>query len=37
MDTIWLPKSSRRREELAETLRLMADKVLDAKPETGLD
>lgn len=35
--TIWLPKSQRRREELAETLKLMADLVMSAKPETGLD
>lgn len=35
--TIWLPKSAGRREELAETLRQMADLVLEAPPEDGLD
>jgi hypothetical protein len=35
--TLWLPKSQARREELAKTLELMATKVREAKPETGLD
>ncbi len=35
--TIWLPKSSERRLELAHALRAMADAVMFAKPETGLD
>jgi hypothetical protein len=35
--TIWLPKSSRRREILAQTLEEMAARVRSAKPETGLD
>lgn len=35
--TIWLPKSEHRRQELADTLRLMAKRVEDAPPETGLD
>lgn len=34
---IWLPKSEERREQLAEALEMMAFKVRDAKPETGLD
>lgn len=35
--TIWLPKSSERRQELADTLRAMADLVMSARRETGLD
>lgn len=35
--TFWLPKSERRRKELADTFRRMADAVLEAPPETGLD
>lgn len=35
--TFWLPRSRERREELADTFRRMADMVLSAKPETGLD
>lgn len=35
--TLWLPKSQARREDLAKTLELMASKVREAKPETGLD
>jgi len=35
--TIWLPKSARRREILAQTLEEMAMRVRTAKPETGLD
>lgn len=35
--TLWLPKSAQRREELANTLERMAQAVLNAKPETGLD
>ena len=35
--TIWLPKSSARRAELANALQEMATKVLSATPETGLD
>lgn len=35
--TIWLPKSKRRREELASTLERMAKAVRECKPETGLD
>lgn len=35
--TFWLPKSLRRRNELAETFRRMADLVQNAPPETGLD
>lgn len=35
--TIWLPKSTERRQELADTLRAMADMVLAAQAETGLD
>ena len=35
--TIWLPKSRERRQALANALRAMADRVLDARPETGLD
>lgn len=35
--TFWLPRSRRRRELLADTFRRMADAVLQAEPETGLD
>jgi len=35
--TLWLPKSESRREDLAKTLELMAQKVREARPETGLD
>lgn len=35
--TVWLPKSSARREQLAVTLEKMATMVRSAKPETGLD
>lgn len=35
--TIWLPKSAERRQELADTLCAMADMVLAAQAETGLD
>jgi hypothetical protein len=35
--TFWLPKSSSRRTEFANTLRDMADAVEAAQPETGLD
>jgi hypothetical protein len=35
--TIWLPKSRQRRLALANTLRRMADMVLEAPSETGLD
>ncbi len=35
--TFWLPKSSRRREILAQTFEEMAKRVREAKPETGLD
>lgn len=35
--TLWLPKSNRRREELANTLERMAQAVRNARPETGLD
>jgi hypothetical protein len=35
--TIWLPKSTERRQELADALRAMADLVLSARAETGLD
>lgn len=35
--TFWLPKSNRRREELAKTFEKMAQLVGQAKPETGLD
>ena len=35
--TLWLPKSAERRESLASTLERMADKVRNARPETGLD
>lgn len=35
--TIWLPKSHERRRRLAATLHTMAEAVMQAKPETGLD
>lgn len=35
--TIWLPKSKARRISLAKALRRMADMVIDAPPESGLD
>lgn len=35
--TIWLPKSKSRRALLALALRKMADMVMEAPPETGLD
>lgn len=35
--TIWLPKSRDRRTTLANTLMTMAEIVLNAPPETGLD
>jgi len=35
--TIWLPKSRSRRLELAMTFRQMAQVVLNARPESGLD
>lgn len=35
--TIWLPKSEARRWALADALHRMAQAVLDAPPETGLD
>jgi hypothetical protein len=35
--TLWLPKSSDRREDLAKTLEHMAQAVRSARPETGLD
>ena len=35
--TLWLPKSPERRESLARTLELMAQRVREARPETGLD
>ena len=35
--TFWLPKSRARREALADTFRLMAHYVENAKSETGLD
>lgn len=35
--TIWLPRSADRRAALATALRDMADLVLDARAETGLD
>lgn len=35
--TIWLPKSRERRQALANTLRAMADRVVAARSETGLD
>lgn len=35
--TFWLPKSSERRESLAQTFERMAAAVRNARPETGLD
>ena len=35
--TFWLPKSARRREELARAFENMAARVRAARPETGLD
>lgn len=35
--TFWLPKSAKRREELAQAFEKMADAVRNAPPETGLD
>lgn len=35
--TLWLPKSADRRESLAKALETMAQRVREAKPETGLD
>lgn len=35
--TFWLPKSRRRREELAQAFEYMATAVREAKSETGLD
>ena len=35
--TFWLPRSPERRNQLAVTFRKMAEAVLAAKPETGLD
>jgi hypothetical protein len=35
--TIWLPKSAKRRQELADTLERMASMVRSAPLETGLD
>lgn len=35
--TIWLPKSPKRREELAATLERAADLIRGAPPEDGLD
>lgn len=35
--TFWLPKSKERRESLARAFELAAQKVREAKPETGLD
>lgn len=35
--TFWLPKSMKRREELAFAFQRMATMVLNAKPETSLD
>lgn len=35
--TFWLPKSRERRIELALAFREMADRVMQAAPETGLD
>jgi hypothetical protein len=35
--TIWLPKSTERRARLARALREMADLVMAARDETGLD
>lgn len=35
--TFWLPKSTKRREELAKTFEALAEAVREATPETGLD
>lgn len=35
--TFWLPKSPDRREALAQTFEIMARRVREAPPETGLD
>lgn len=35
--TFWLPRSTERRRELAETFERMADAVRGCPPETGLD
>jgi len=35
--TFWLPKSPERREQLADAFELMAHRIRQAKPETGLD
>jgi hypothetical protein len=35
--TFWLPKSQARRKEFADALVRMAQRVMDAPPETGLD
>ncbi len=35
--TFWLPKSQSRREELAKAFEEMAQRVREARPETGLD
>lgn len=35
--TFWLPKSKERREELAKAFEVMAARVREARPETGLD
>lgn len=35
--TFWLPKSAERREELAAAFEEMAQKIREARPETGLD
>lgn len=35
--TFWLPKSQKRRENLAVTFERMAQRIRQAKPETGLD
>lgn len=35
--TFWLPKSNERREALAKAFEEMAQKIREAKPETGLD
>lgn len=35
--TFWLPKSHQRREDLAKAFEEMAQRVRNARPETGLD
>ncbi len=35
--TFWLPKSQERREALAKAFEAMAQRVREARPETGLD